>query len=174
MTALLDPLLASHGSFGFNLDPFETNIINLAIVIAGLWKFLPGFLGSILERRRTAILADLGDAEDRLTTAGAALAQAQRELAEAQQKAAQIRSDGEARAQAIRLDSERRTVEEMVRVKQGAASDLSTEAARVTQQLRREAARLAIEKALAELPGRLDGAAQSSLLDQSIANLGAS
>lgn len=49
MITFVAPLLASHGGFGFNLDPFETNIINLAIVIAGLWKFLPGFLGAILE-----------------------------------------------------------------------------------------------------------------------------
>jgi F-type H+-transporting ATPase subunit b len=70
-------LLASHGGFGLNLNPFETNIINLAIVIVGLWKFLPGFLGSILSRRREAILQDLRDAEERLNAATSALATAQ-------------------------------------------------------------------------------------------------
>ena len=44
----------------------------------------------------------------------------------------------------------------MARIKQGAASDLNAEAARVSTQLRREAARLAIEKAFATLPGKLD------------------
>jgi len=172
MTALLPTLLASHGGFGLNLNPFETNIINLAIVIFGLWKFLPGFLGSILERRRSAILSDLQDAEQRLVSATSALAQAQQDLAAAQQKADQIRADGQARAQALREESEKRTIEEMARLKQGAMADLSAEAARVTDQLRREAANRAIAKALATLPGKLDSEAQSRLIDQSISTLG--
>ena len=165
-------LLASHGSFGLNLNVFETNIVNLAIVIFGLYKFLPNFLGGILERRRAIILADLKDAEERLATATSSLNQAQSDLAAAQQKADQIRADGKARAEAIRLESEKRTVEEMARVKQGAAADLDAEAARVSNLLRREAARLAIEKALATLPGKLSPETQAQLVNQSISTLG--
>ena len=165
-------LLASHGSFGLNLNLFETNIVNLAIVIFGLYKFLPNFLGGILERRRAIILADLKDAEERLASAAASLAQAQKDLTEATQKAEQIRSDGKARAEAIRLESEKRTIEEMARLKQGAAADLDAEASRVSNQLRREAARLAIKKALATLPAKLDAKTQAQLLNQSIQTLG--
>jgi len=168
----LPTLFANHGGFGLNLNLFETNIVNLAIVIFGLYKFLPNFLGSILERRRAIILADLKDAEERLASATTALAQAQQDLAAAQQKAEQIRADGKVRAEAIRLESEKRTIEEMARVKQGAAADLDAEAARVSNQLRREAARLAIEKALASLPGKLSADAQSQLVNQSIQSLG--
>jgi len=168
----LPSLFASHGGFGLNLNVFETNIINLAIVIFGLYKFLPNFLGGILERRRAIILADLKDAEERLATATSSLSQAQKDLADAQQKAEQIRADGKARAEAIRLESENRTVDEMARVKQGAAADLSAEASRVSNLLRREAAQLAIEKALASLPGKLDANAQAKLVDQSIKTLG--
>jgi F-type H+-transporting ATPase subunit b len=168
----LPTLFASHGGFGLNLNLFETNIVNLAIVIFGLYKFLPNFLGGILERRRAIILADLKDAEERLATATSALSQAQTDLAAAQQKAEQIRADGKVRAEAIRLDSEKRTVEEMARVKQGAAADLDAEASRVSNLLRREAARLAIEKALATLPAKLSPEAQSQLVDQSISTLG--
>ncbi len=168
----LPSLFASHGGFGLNLNVFETNIVNLASVIFGLYKFLPNFLGGILERRRAIILADLKDAEERLATATSSLAQAQKDLADAQQKAEQIRADGKARAEAIRLESEKRTVEEMARVKQGAAADLSAEASRVSNLLRREAAQLAIEKALASLPGKLDADAQAKLVNQSINTLG--
>jgi len=168
----LPTLFASHGGFGLNLNVFETNIVNLAIVIFGLYKFLPNFLGGILERRRAIILADLKDAEERLAAASSSLAQAQQDLADAQQKAEQIRADGHVRAEAIRLESEKRTVEEMARVKQGAVADLNAEASRVTDQLRREAARLAIEKALASLPGKLTPEAQAQLVNQSIQSLG--
>ena len=103
---------ASEG-FGLNLDLFETNIINLAVVIFGLYKFLPGFLGKILEKRRTTILTDLKDAEERLLQAKNSLSKAKDELASAKQKADKIRNDCKARAEAIRLESEKRTIEEM-------------------------------------------------------------
>ena len=172
MTSLTALVFASHGSFGLNLDPFQTNIINLAIVIAILVKFLPGFLGGILQRRRELILADLQDAEEGLAQASAALAVAQQELSSAQAKADQIRVDGKARAQAIRLESDHRTIQEMALLKQGADADVNAEVSRVRDQLRREAARLAIEKALASLPSRLDEKSQARLIDQSISNLG--
>jgi F-type H+-transporting ATPase subunit b len=172
MTVPLPQLLASHGGFGLNFDIFETNIINLAIVIAGLVWFLRGFLGGILERRRAAIVTELREAEERLSTASAALADAQKGVAEAQKKADQIRVDGKVRADAIRLDSEQRTIEEIARMKQAATSDLANEASRVSDQLRRDTALKAIEKALASLPGKLDAAAQARLIDQSIQSLG--
>ena len=165
-------LLFASQCFGFNLNIFETNVINLAVVIFGLYKFLPNFLGGMLERRRAAILTDLKDAEERLKEASSALEKAKTDLASAEQKAIQIRNDCKTRAEAIRLDSEKRTVAEMARIKQGAAADLNSEASRVASQLRREAARLAIEKALATLPGKLDKDSQEKFLSQSIKNMG--
>ncbi len=164
--------LFASGGFGLNLDLFETNIINLSVVIFGLYKFLPNFLGGILKRRRDAILVDLKDAEERLSEASKAFEDAQKELAAAEQKADQIRSDCKLRAEAIRLESEKRTVEEMARIKQGAASDLNAEAARVSSQLRREAARMAIEKALERLPDKLDEKTKANFVTQSIKNMG--
>ena len=166
----LTSLFAIEG-FGLNFNLFETNIINLAVVIFGLYKFLPGFLGGMLERRRSSILADLQDAEERLLEAKTSLAQAKKELAAAEQKAKQIRNDCKARAEAIRLDSEKRTVAEMARIKEGAVSDLNAEALRVSAQLRREAARLAIQKAMKSLPEKLDEDSQEKFLSQSINNM---
>ena len=100
------------------------------------------------------------------------MAHAKKDLAAAHQKAEQIREDCKLRAEAIRLDSEKRTVEEMARVKQGATADLNAEASRASAQLRREAARMAIENALSALPGKLNAEAQSKLVSQSIKNLG--
>ena len=168
----MTPLTFASEGFGLNLNLFETNIINLAVVIFGLYKFLPGFIGKILEKRRSTILSDLNDSEERLTQAKNSLSKAKEELASAKQKAEKIRNDCKARAEAIRLESEKRTVEEMARIKQGAASDLNAEAARVTSQLRKEAAELAIEKALAMLPKKLDSNAQDDFLKQSIKNIG--
>ena len=165
-------LIFATGGFGLNLNLFETNLLNLAVVAFGLYKFLPNFLGSMLEKRRSSILQDLKDAEDRLADASNALKEAKLELASAEKKADKIRNDCQARAESIRLESEKRTVLEMARIKQGAASDLNLEAARVSTQLRREAAELAIEKALSSLSGKLDEKAQDKFLRQSIKNIG--
>ncbi|KGG14787.1 MULTISPECIES: F0F1 ATP synthase subunit B [unclassified Prochlorococcus] len=164
-------LFAAQG-FGLNLNLFETNILNLAVVIFGLYKFLPNFLGSMLERRRFTILQDLKDAEERLADASNSLKKAKLELASAEKKAGKIREDCRARADAIRLESEKRTVLEMARIKQGAASDLNLEASRVSSQLRREAAKLAIEKALSSLSKNFDEKSQDKFLKQSIKNIG--
>lgn len=163
-------LFASEG-FGINLNLFETNLINLIIVIGVLGWFLKGFLGGILERRRQAILRDLDDAETRLKKATADLAKAQADLAAAQQKAETILADGKARAEAIRLDGEKRTISAMAALKQDALSELTAEGARLSEQLRRESAMAAIDKVMAELPGRLDANGQARLIDASIANL---
>ena len=152
-----------------NFNPLETNLVNLAIVIGVLFWFLRGFLGGILERRRSAILQDLQDAEARLKTASEELTKAQSELAAAQQKAEQIRIDGQKRAAAIRAEGEKRTISVMAAIKQGAAAD--AEASRIKDALRREAAMAAIDKVLTDLPGRLDDAAQSKLIDSTIRNL---
>jgi F-type H+-transporting ATPase subunit b len=166
------PLLASHAGFGLNLNLFETNIINLAVLIAATVWFLKGFLGGILERRRTSILGDLKDAEEKLASASTALAEAQQGLTQAQQRAEKIVLDGTARAAAIREESERRSIDEIARIKESASSDLANEASRVSAQLRRETARQAVEQALAGLTGKLDDKAQASLIDQSIQSLG--
>jgi len=166
------PFTFAAQGFGLNFNLFETNILNLAVVIFGLYKFLPGFLGGILERRRSAILTDLKDAEERLEEASNSLLIAQKELASAEQKAEKIRSDCKLRAESIRLESEKRTIEEMARIKQGAVADLNAEAVRVSAQLRKEAAQMAIDRALEVLPKRLDKKTQGEFLYQSINNMG--
>ena len=154
-----------------NFNLLETNLVNLAIVIGVLFWFLRGFLGGILERRRSAILQDLQDAEARLKTATEELTKAQSELAAAQQKAEQIRVDGQKRAAAIRAEGEKRTISVMAAIKQGASADADAEASRIKDALRREAALAAIDKVLTDLPGRLDDEAQSRLIDSTIRNL---
>ena len=160
-------LFATDG-FGLNLNLFETNVINWAVVIFGLYKFLPGFLGKMLQKRREGILLELKDAEDRLQTATSALEKAKSDLLLAEEKASQIKIDSKKRSEAIKLESEKRAIEEMARIKQSAISDESSEASRAISQLRKEAVELAIKKALDSLPSRLDQSTQENLLSKSI------
>jgi len=159
--------LATSG-FGLNLNLFETNIVNWAVVVFGLYKFLPSFLGKILQKRREGILLELKDAEDRLKNATKSLEKAKADLQLAEEKAKQIKADSIKRSESIRLESEKKAIEEMARIKQSSISDESSEASRAISQLRKEAVELAIQKALDSLPNRLDQLAQENLVTQSI------
>ena len=164
------PIFASAG-FGLNLNLFETNVLNWAVVVFGLYKFLPGFLGKMLEKRREGILSELKDAEDRLNNSTVALEKATADLLLAEEKAKQIKADSLKRCEAIKLDSEQKAIEEMARIKESAISDESSEAQRAISQLRKEAVELAIAKALDALPNKLDQLTQENLVTQSINNI---
>ena len=157
--------------FGLNLNLFETNVVNWAVVIFGLYKFLPGFLGKMLQKRRDGILLELKDAEERLKKANNAFEKAKADLSLAHEKAEQIKADSLKRSESIKMESEKKAIEEMARIKQSAISDESSEASRAISQLRKEAVELAIKKALDSLPSRLDQTSQESLLTQSINNI---
>ena len=163
-------LLATEG-FGLNFNLFETNILNWAVVVFGLYKFLPGFLGKMLQKRREGILLELKDAEDRLLNATHALEKAKKDLSSAEEKASQIKADSLKRSESIRMESEKKAIEEMARIKQSAISDESSEASRAISQLRKEAVELAIKKALDSLPNRLDKTIQENLVTHSINNI---
>ena len=163
------PLLATEG-FGLNLNLFETNVLNWAVVVFGLYKFLPGFLGKMLQKRREGILLELKDAEDRLLKATQALEKAKTDLSLAEEKASQIKADSLKRSESIRMESEKKAIEEMARIKQSAISDESSEASRAISQPK-EAVELAIKKALDSLPNRLDQTTQENLVTQSINNI---
>ena len=164
------PLLATEG-FGLNFNLFETNVLNWAVVVFGLYKFLPGFLGKMLQKRREGILLELKDAEDSLLKATKALDKAKSDLSLAEEKATQIKADSLKRSELVRMESEKKAIEEMARIKQSAISDESSEASRAISQLRKEAVELAIKKALDSLPNRLDQTAQENLVTQSINNI---
>merc|ERR1711990_239029 len=113
----------------------------------------------------------MGDAEDRLLKATQALEKAKTDLSLAEEKASQIKADSLKRSESIRMESEKKAIEEMVRIKQSAISDESSEASRAISQLRKEAVELAIKKALDSLPNRLDQNTQENLVTQSIDNI---
>ena len=128
-------------------------------------------MGKCFKKRREGILLELKDAEDRLQKANAAFEKAKEDLSLAKEKAEKIKADSLKRSEAIRMESEKKAIEEMARIKQSAISDESSEASRAISQLRKEAVELAIKKALDSLPNKLDQATQENLVTQSINNI---
>jgi len=84
--------------FGINTNIFETNVINLAAVVAIVISFVGKNLSALLDDRRNTIVNNLQEASQRAAEAQEKLAQAKRQLELATQKAKEIREEGVLRA----------------------------------------------------------------------------
>ena len=163
---------AHEGGFGLNFDIFETNLINLAILLYVLFYFGRKVVGNLLSERRSTIETAIREAEERKQKAAGALAEQQQKLAQAQTKAEQIRADAEKSAKAAGEAILAKAVKDVDRLKADASRDMEVERDRAIAELRQRVAKLALEQAESQLQSRLDDNAQQRLVDRSIALLG--
>jgi len=164
---------ASHeGGFGLNFDIFETNLINLVIVIGVVFYFGRGFLGKILSERRAGIEEAINDAEKRQKDAAAALAEEQQKLTQAQAEAERIRATAEENAKAAKQAILAQAAQDVERMKADAGKELDAERERAIAQLRAIVTSMALERVENQLKTTLDDNAQHQLIVLSIALLG--
>jgi len=160
--------------FGFNFDIFETNLINLSILCFVLIYFGRKLLGETLSARSEKIAAAINDAEARQKKAAEALADQQQKLAQAQQEAVNIRKKAEENAVAAKAAIAAKTAQDIERLKETAAADLSSQQERAIAELKQRACALALERVESRLQTRLNKNAQKKLINRSIAQLGGS
>jgi len=163
---------AAEEGFGLNFDLFETNIINLAIIIAVLFFFGRKFLGSNLSQRRSQIEEDIANAEERARKAIADLKEAERKLAEAQKEIEKMRNSAKESAQKAKDRILAENAREVERIKEAAIQDLDAERDRAVTEIKQYIVRLALEKVESQLRDHLDQSAQEKLIDRSLAQLG--
>lgn len=87
----------AHG-FGINTNIFETNIINLSVVIGIVISFVGSNFTALLEDRKKTIINNLQEANQRAIEAEEKLNQARALLESAKKKAQEIREEGIIRA----------------------------------------------------------------------------
>ena len=68
----------------FNPDIFEANLVNLIILVGGLFYLLSGALSESLSERQQKILGAIQESEERLEEATKKLADSETQLAQAQ------------------------------------------------------------------------------------------
>ena len=76
-------LIAEERGIGLNPDILETGLINILGLVGILIYAGKDFLGSVLEERKTTIVQNVQDAEDRLSEAQKRLIEAQKQLNQA-------------------------------------------------------------------------------------------
>ncbi|MFK0731511.1 MAG: F0F1 ATP synthase subunit B [Gloeotrichia echinulata IR180] len=162
----------AEGGFGLNLDLFETNIINLALLIGILFYFGRKVLTNILDQRQSKIAAEIQEAEQRLKEGQTALAQVQQQLVQAQAEAERIRQAAQENAEAAKAAILARAVQDVERLKETAAADLNAERDRAIAQLKQRVVAQALQKVESELRSGIADDAQQILIERSIAQLG--
>ncbi len=166
--------IAAHeeGGFGLNLDIFETNIINLALLVGILVVFGRKLLVSTLSERRIAIEATIQEAEQRLKESAAALKEAENSVKDSAAEAERIRKAGEASAEAAKAAILAKASIDVQRLKEVAAADLNTERDKAIASVRSRVVAMALEKVESELKTGVSENTQQTLIDRSIALLG--
>jgi F-type H+-transporting ATPase subunit b len=162
----------AEGGFGLNLDIFETNLINLSLLVGILVYFGKPVLSNILTERRTKITEQIQAVEQRQKQAEVTLVNEQKKLEEAKVTAAKIRSEASANAQKAREAILTQGEKEVQRLKEVAGKDLSSEQEKAIAQLRERVVAMALEKARSQMDNMLNDDVQRQLIDSSIAKLG--
>lgn len=165
-------LASSHGGLGLNLNIFETNLINLSIILGLIVVYGSKIVTNILNERKTRIEEEIRDAETRASVAAKALEQANKDLAEAKAKAEKIKAEAQVDAQRAAEAIKAQGVKELAKLKEAAGKELDSEQAKVMAELKQRIAVLALERVESELKQRLDDSTQERLIDHSIAQLG--
>lgn len=163
---------AGVNGFGLKFDIFESNIINLSIVIVLAFNFLRSFLTNVLTERRERIATAIKEAEDKLKKAATDLAEQQQKLAQAKVEADQIRSEGEKRAELAKQSILAKAEQDVETMKANAVRDVESEREKAIAELRQRVSALAVERAETQVRAQLDSSAQEKLIDRSLSLLG--
>jgi F-type H+-transporting ATPase subunit b len=158
--------------FGFNFDLLDTNLINIAIIVAVLVYFGRGIVGKTLAERRSTIETAIRDAEQRKKDAAVALADQQQRLAQAQTEAVRIRAAAEESAKSAREAILTQSEQDIERLQAAAVQDLASQQERIINELRQQVAAQAVQQVESQLRSGLNENAQQQLIDRSIAMLG--
>lgn len=163
---------ASKSGFGLDSNLLETNLLNLAILIGVLVFYGSKVLKNVLNERRLQIADAIQEAEERQRKAATALEKERQKLTQAQAEAERIYQRAKDRAAALADEITEKSRQDMERLKETAAADLSREQERVIAQLNKQIVQLTLNKAESQLKEQVNEDIQHLLIDRSIAQLG--
>ncbi len=147
-------------------------VIAFAIVYVFAWKWVFPQITKTLEGRQQAIKADLEAAEAAKVEAEGLKNDYQAQLAQARDEAGRIVEEARQAGESVRSEIVGRAEGEATAIKERATADLAGERDRVAASLRREVADLSLDVAEKVVGSSLDRAAQQSLVDSYIDELG--
>jgi F-type H+-transporting ATPase subunit b len=155
----------------FNPDIFEANLVNLIILVGGLFYLLSGALSESLSERQQKILGAIQESEERLEEATKKLADSETQLAQAQIVIESIGKDAEVTAQQVKSTILTDGKSEIERLTAAAKGQISTIESRVRKQISDYVVTLALKRITMQLEGKLNSGLQEQIIDRNISKL---
>ena len=162
------PALAAEGHGGGGLADLFWPFLNFALLIGVLVYFARQPIRDFFASRHGRIRGELDAAAQALAVAAARHAEWQRRLVDLDAEMARIRADARERAEAERGHILADAAAAAERIRNDARSAVDQELRRAREDLRREAAELAVELAAEALRSRVTDADRSRLVDEFI------
>jgi F-type H+-transporting ATPase subunit b len=164
-------LQVSDLSIGLNPDIFETNVINITILLGGIIYLGSNALSAALVERQQKILGTIQEAEERLQQAIVRLAESEKQLAQAQIVIDSIKTDAGKTAQQVKSTILNDGKAEIERLTSAAKSQITTIEAKVRKQISDYVVALALKRVTLQLEGNLTPNAQQQIIDRNISKL---
>ena len=158
-------------SVGLNLDIFETNIVNLTLLVGGIFYLCSNALSESLVERQQKILGAIQESEERLEQAVVKLAESETNLKQAQLVIASIKEEAEATAKKVKSGILTDGKTEIERLTATAKSQISTIELKIRNQISEYVVSLALERVTMQLEGKLGESVQQQLIDKNISKL---
>jgi F-type H+-transporting ATPase subunit b len=133
--------------FGVNTNLFETNILNLTVVVGVVIKVVGDSLRSLLDQRRQTILSTLQEADLKAKEAKKRLEEAQRTLEEARLRVQEIRMQTIQAIEREKLIAQKQLERDLCRLRERKDQVVQLERQRATQFISNQISTLALNSA---------------------------
>jgi F-type H+-transporting ATPase subunit b len=163
--------LVAEGSLSLNLDIFEANVVNLTILVGGIFYLGSSALSESLVERQEKILGAIQESEERLSQATTRLTESETQLEQAQLVIASIKTDAEATAKKVKSSILTDGKVEIERLSTTAKAQIVTIEAKVRKQISDYVVALALQRVTLQLEGKLGDDTQQQIIDRNISKL---
>nr|WDB00633.1 ATP synthase CF0 B chain [Cavernulicola chilensis] len=168
----LSVILLNKANFGFNPDILGSNVINIMILILGLFYLGRKYIIAILFERQQKVVEALEEAENRLTQAQNRLSEAQKQLNQTQIVINDIKQEAESSAQKVKESILAQGKEDISRLTRNSKITVSNTEIRIRKQIQEKIISLALKRVVVELRNQLNAEMQARIIDYNIARLG--
>jgi len=146
MISFWSPIFSGHG-FGINTDIFETNVINLAVVIAVVITVVGDAFNDFLSTRKQTILDNISASDKRVADIEMKLNEAKSKLAKAREKAIEIEQQGLITAKEEQALCIQQAEEEADNLKQRKESSIQLQQKKAIEEISKQIISLSLKQA---------------------------
>ena len=164
--------LSSGKGFGFNSNFLEANVLNIALLVSGVFYLGKNFLTSALELIQQKVTEAIQEAEERLQQANTRLLDSEKQLTEAQTVIAKIKKEAETTARTVKETILAQGKLDIERLTNNGKSSIEKAELQIKKQIQQRITNLAMERVSTQLHDYMTPSLQSKVIDNNIAQLG--